>query len=103
MINAALMIESPSSTISIRWIGIGLYARKISTSVSTTSQTQIEMNSLLLPAKCSSACACAVISFLLPLQAGVMANVNRHDVDQREHKHPDEVDEVPVKTADLDV
>ena len=27
----------------------------------------------------------------------------RHDVNQRENKHPDEVDEVPVKSADLDV
>src|SRR6185436_829374 len=47
-------------------------------------------------------CVCSH-SFLLPLQTGVMANVNRHDVDQREHKHPDEVDKVPVKTTYLDV
>src|SRR5688572_22930024 len=67
------------------------------------------MNSLLLPAKCSSVCAsaCAVISILLSglvCGAGQMAaHVNRHDVDQREYKHPDEVYEVPVESADFHV
>ena len=31
------------------------------------------------------------------------ADVDGHDVDQREHKHPDQIDKVPVETADLHV
>ena len=31
------------------------------------------------------------------------AHVNRKDVDQWEHKHPDEIDKVPVQTANLDI
>ena len=33
----------------------------------------------------------------------VSAGINRHDVNQRENKHPNEVDEVPVKAADLNI
>ena len=63
MISAALMIDKPSRIVNIMAVPIGLYARKISMRVSTTNQIQIEVNSLLEPAKCSSACAspCAVI------------------------------------------
>jgi hypothetical protein len=32
-----------------------------------------------------------------------MANINGHDVDQREHEHPYEINEVPVETTDFDV
>src|SRR5262245_39585292 len=89
-------------------MGIVTYARKISIPVSTTSQTQMEINNLLLPAKCSSACACAFISLSLrgsvPARGGQnVVHVNRHDVDQRENKHPDEVNEVPVQAANLHV
>src|SRR5829696_6175983 len=62
------------------------------------------MNSLLVPAKCSSTCASAVIS--IPSTDGLVTSqvsvrIHRHDVNQRENKHPDEVDEVPVQSADL--
>ena len=30
-------------------------------------------------------------------------NIHRQDVNQREHKHPDQIDKVPVEAADLDV
>src|SRR6476661_1920886 len=64
------------------------------------------MNSLFVPAKCSSTCACSLIAaFLLRLVTArqVTANIHGHDVYQREHKHPDEVDEVPVQATDLDI
>ena len=32
-----------------------------------------------------------------------MAHINRHQVDQREDEHPDQINEVPVKTADLHI
>src|SRR5687767_10307537 len=96
------MIDKPSRIVSMIAVDIGLYARKISISVSTTNQIQIEMNNLLLPAKCSSACA-FIFAFPPSLVRQMSTDVNRHDVDQRENKHPDEVDEVPVQAADFDV
>src|SRR5678815_573464 len=44
---------------------------------------------------------CTHFRFLLFGQ--VPTNVNRHDVDEWEHKHPDQVDKVPVEAANLDV
>src|ERR1051326_7880621 len=100
------MIERPSRIVSMMRIRIGRYARKISINVSTSSQTQIETKSLFEPAKCSSACACSLIAaFLLRLVTArqVTTDVHGHDVDHREHKHPAQVDKVPVQATDLDV
>src|SRR5678816_641067 len=68
--------------------------------VKSTSQPQMEMNNLLVPAKCASSCALIPDSSLF---GQVSTNVNRHDVDERKHKHPDQVYKVPVQAADLDI
>src|SRR6185295_13421324 len=80
----------------------------------------MEMKSLFEPAKCSCGSACALIVILrvclllgrsrggftrsLPLPVLTqLLRINRQQIDQRENKHPDQIDEVPLQTADLDI
>src|SRR6266511_5914689 len=71
----------------------------------------METKSLLLPAKCSSTCALILDSSTANLQplfnrdlpGQMTTNIYREDVNQRENKHPDQVNKVPVETADFNV
>src|SRR6266480_2321649 len=70
--------------------------------VNSSRKIQIVLKSLLLPAKCSSACA-LILASSARNHLGNSVNVDRHDVNQREHKHPDQINKVPIEAADLNV
>src|ERR1044071_9207152 len=104
--SAALIMERPIRIVSIRRKSRWTYPRKTSRPVRSSSQNQTEMKSLLLPAKCScSASACVAIRFdsLAITNPGSSFEIYREQIDHRENEHPDQINEVPVETADLHV
>src|SRR5215469_17672506 len=51
---------------------------------------------VVAPSMCSICSVCSLI-------VRSLRHPRRHQIDQRENEHPDQIDEVPVQAADLDV
>src|SRR5580700_8272993 len=66
-----------------------------------TSPTQTVMLVPTLAPCASAACASELIEWLSPGWPKLV--LHRHQINQREHKHPDQVDKVPVEAVDFDV
>src|SRR5437762_13502715 len=92
MIRAALITESPMSAVNMISVGTCSYASNISTPVIPSNTIQTTVN-VLMVAPCGSACSAYSLINLL--------NLGRHQIYQREDKHPDQIHEVPVQSTDL--
>src|SRR4030095_15609321 len=78
-----------------RW-GRGMYVSPISSAVRIASQTKIWMYRRSSWTICSGVMVCAAMAMLPSARA-------LQEIDEREDEDPDEIDEVPVETGDLDL
>src|SRR5689334_15831970 len=105
IISADLMIDSSSRTSSIRTgENTCLYPSTTSIAVSTSRAPQTQkycpLASSCFATSCireSSVCLC------VPCGEFVLGNLSRHQIHQREDKHPHQINKVPVQPANLHI
>src|SRR5579863_4432931 len=101
--SVALTMESIIRTVSITLIARCSYARTTSRPVMASSHPQTKKNVRLLASTCSAASCMSSVNLRSILARGALCHLVRHQVDERENEHPDQVDKVPVESAHFDV
>src|ERR1043166_4725262 len=100
MIIAALTSDNPMRMVNISVGFSSSYARRTSMPVMATRPIQIAILVPVLAPWTCSVCACVFIVFFSPANGLVFYG---HQINQRKHKHPDQVDKVPVQSVDFHV
>src|SRR5580700_3344969 len=102
MIIAAFTTDKQTRTLSMTEGRNSSYARKTSSPVITTRPTQMaKFVPTLAPACASAACASELIELLSPGWSNLV--LHRHQINHREHKHPDQVNKMPIQPVYFDV
>src|SRR5207248_3267604 len=99
MIRAALTTERPIRITSMMTGVTCSYARNTSMPVKISSRIQTVVKLLIVPCSASSTC---VASWAL-MRVSPLRHLDGHQIHQREHEHPHQVDKVPVQPGHFDV